>query len=169
MADPVTIYLVRHAIAAERGPDYPDDSRRPLTAKGIERFRECVTGLAATGVVIDEIFTSPYVRARQTADLLAEGLDPSPRLVSMHALSADGAPLEVLAALARAAKHPRVALVGHAPSIGLVAARLVGARRGLDFKKGAIACVEAEGWPVTRPGRLLWFLPPRLLRLMARR
>ena len=43
----VTIYLVRHAIAAERGPDYPDDSRRPLTPKGAERFREAVAGLVA--------------------------------------------------------------------------------------------------------------------------
>jgi phosphohistidine phosphatase len=164
---PVTLYLVRHAIAADRGPDYPDDSRRPLTPKGVERFRECVAGLVAAGVEIDEILTSPYVRARQTAELLAEGFEKRPRIANLHALAAEGGnPAEVIDALARHAKRRHLALVGHAPSIGLVTARLVGERRGFDFKKGGVACVEVEALPLPRPGTLCWFLPPRLLRLL---
>lgn len=164
MTGPVTLYLVRHAIAAERGPDHPDDSRRPLTTRGVERFRECVVGLAAAGVEIDEILTSPYVRARQTADLLAEGFERRPKITTMHALAVEGSPVEVIDTLARYAKRPRVALVGHMPSIGDLAARLAGQRRGLDFKKGAVACIELDGLPPTGPGTLAWFLPPRLLR-----
>lgn len=169
MADPVTIYLVRHALAAERGADYPDDSRRPLTPKGIERFREGVAGLVAAGVEIDEILTSPYVRARQTAELLAEGFERRPKITNMHALAVEGSPVEVIDTLARHAKRKRLALVGHEPAIGLLAARLTGQRRAIAFRKGAVACVEVDALPLARPGTLLWFLPLRLLRKLAAR
>jgi phosphohistidine phosphatase len=159
----VTIYVVRHAIAAESGPDYPDDSRRPLTPKGAERFREAVVGLLALGVEIDEILTSPYVRARQTADLLAEAYAKPPRITNVHAL-AEGQPIEVIDTLARYGKRRSLAVVGHAPHIGLVAARLLGHRRGLDFKKGAVACIEVEALPLPRPGDLRWFATPAMLR-----
>ncbi|HET9361040.1 MAG TPA: phosphoglycerate mutase family protein, partial [Vicinamibacterales bacterium] len=72
---PCELYLVRHAIAAERGEAWPDDDTRPLTERGIARFKEGVAGLGRLDAVIDEILTSPLVRARQTADLLSAGLD----------------------------------------------------------------------------------------------
>lgn len=160
----VTLYVVRHAIAAERGPDYPDDTRRPLTPKGIVRFRDCVAGLAAIGVEVEEILTSPYVRARQTADLLAEGLSGKPKVTNVHALAADGNVGEVIDGLGRFSKRSTLALVGHAPSIGTLAARLCGQRRPFDFKKGAVACIAVEALPLPAPGTLDWFMPPRLLR-----
>ena len=75
---PCELYLVRHAIAAERGEDWPDDDKRPLTEKGIARFKEGLQGLTWLDVAIDEIFTSPLVRAKQTADLLAAGIPGKP-------------------------------------------------------------------------------------------
>jgi phosphohistidine phosphatase len=159
----VLLYVIRHAIAAERGPDYPDDSRRPLTPKGVERFRESVAGLIALDVEIDEILTSPYTRARQTAELLAEAFAKKPKITNVHAL-AEGQPIEVVDTLARFAKRTRLALVGHEPGIGAVTARLLGHRKALAFKKGAVACVEVESLPLSSPGRLLWFIPPRVLR-----
>ena len=76
--DPSELYLVRHAIAAERGDEWPDDTKRPLTERGISRFKEVVRGLRRLDVPLDEIFTSPLVRARQTADLLAAGVEGKP-------------------------------------------------------------------------------------------
>ena len=55
---PTELYLVRHAIAAKRGDEWPDDTKRPLTKRGISRFRECVTGLGELEVAVDEVFTS---------------------------------------------------------------------------------------------------------------
>ncbi len=164
MPDPVLLYLVRHAIAEERGPAFPDDSRRPLTPEGIERFERCVAGLAAAGVEIDEILTSPFVRARQTAEVLAAGLPTRPSVSPLPALAAGGPVTAVLDAVARAARTRRIALVGHEPWMGALAARLIGSRHPLPFKKGAVACVELDEWPPGRPGRLAWFMPPRLLR-----
>ena len=74
MAATIELYLVRHAIAAERGPEWPDDTKRPLTHKGIARMRQLVEGLEDLGVELDLILTSPLLRARQTADLVHQGL-----------------------------------------------------------------------------------------------
>jgi phosphohistidine phosphatase len=76
------IYVLRHAIAVERGsPDYlHDDSQRPLTKKGIRRMRRGVRGLGHAGLEFDLLLTSPYTRARQTAEIVVEALGGPDRL-----------------------------------------------------------------------------------------
>jgi phosphohistidine phosphatase len=161
---PHEVYLVRHAIAAERGDEWPDDDKRPLTARGISRFRESVAGLRKLGVEIDEIFTSPLVRARQTADLLAEGLAGTPPVKTLDQLSPGHPPASLLAQLARTARRRRIALVGHEPGLGELAAHLIGAGRALPFRKGGVCRIDVESLTSRRPGALSWFVPPRLLR-----
>lgn len=164
MPGPSEIYLVRHAIAAVRGEEWPDDDKRPLTARGVARFKEAVDGLRRLDVAIDEIFTSPLVRARQTADLLAAGLSGKPTVKVLEALAPAHAPSSVLAQLARAARRRRIALVGHEPGLGELAAHLIGAGRALPFKKGGICRIDVESLTSRRPGALTWFIPPKLLR-----
>jgi phosphohistidine phosphatase len=164
MAAPFELYLVRHAIAAERGDDWPDDDKRPLTTQGIARFKECVDGLAAIDVVVDEIFTSPLVRAKQTADLLASGLPGKPAVKILEALSPGHTPASVLAQLARVARRCHIALVGHEPGLGELAAHLMGAGRALPFKKGGACRIEVESLTSRRAGGLVWFVTPRMLR-----
>ena len=67
MAAILELYLIRHAIAAERGPKYPDDRKRPLTPEGIKRFKESVRGLVELGVGLDFCGSSPLTRAEVTA------------------------------------------------------------------------------------------------------
>lgn len=164
MSNPVELYLVRHAIAAPRGDEWPDDDKRPLTARGLSRFKEAVEGLRTLGVEVDEIFASPLVRARQTAELLAAGLPGKPAIRTLDALAPGHEPSSVLAQLARAVRRRRVALVGHEPGLGELAAHLIGAGRALSFKKGGICRIEVESLTSRRPGALTWFVPPRLLR-----
>lgn len=164
MATPTEIYIVRHAIAAERGADSPDDSKRPLTERGVNRFKEAVKGLRRLDVTLDEIFTSPLVRARQTAELLAAGLDGKPPVKVLDALAPGHAPASVLTALARAAKRRRIALVGHEPDLGELAAHLIGAGRALAFKKGGACRIDVGNLASKRAGTLVWFLPPHVLR-----
>lgn len=164
MSHPIELYLVRHAIAATRGEEWPDDDKRPLTARGVSRFKEAVEGLRGLGVEVDEIFTSPLVRARQTADLLAAGLAGKPAVRILDALAPGHEPRSVLAQLARAARRRRVALVGHEPGLGELAAHLIGAGRALPFKKGGVCRIDVESLASRRAGALAWFAPPRLLR-----
>ena len=165
---PCELYLVRHAVAAERGDEWPDDSKRPLTAQGAGRFRDVVAGLVWLGVSIDEIFTSPLVRARQTADLLAARLPEHPPVKPVDELAPGHEIAEVIAELGKRVKRRRVAIVGHEPDLGELAAALLGAQRALPFRKGGVCRIDVDGLGSTRAGTLIWFLPPKILRKAAR-
>jgi phosphohistidine phosphatase len=160
------VYLVRHGIAAEQGSDFPNDDERPLTAEGMDRFRVQAQGLRALGVSVDRVLTSPLVRAAQTAQILAAEVGCTAPLVAVDALRPGGRYDALLAALGRLGSDRSVALVGHMPSIGEIAARLIGANVPLMFKKGAVCCVEIDGLPPVGAGQLRWFVPPRALRAL---
>ena len=73
------VYIARHAWAGERGdPRWPDDSLRPLTPEGIERYDEVVKTLAKRGFAPARIATSPYARCRQTAEIIAKRVAGKP-------------------------------------------------------------------------------------------
>lgn len=158
------LYLIRHGVAAERGEEFPDDSKRPLTSNGIARLRKEAKALDALGVGFDHIITSPLVRTRQTADVFAEMLKSKPSLSSSDALAPAGAPAAVIQEIVKHMRKARIALVGHEPNIGELAGRLIGARTPIEFKKGAICRIDFEVLPPKGIGQLRWFVTPRMLR-----
>lgn len=160
----IRLYLIRHGLAEERGESWPDDSKRPLTDEGTAKLRKIARGMASLGVTIDVLLTSPFVRTRQTADVIASGLDPRPHIAALDSLSPAGSAAGVLADLEKHAKRASIGLVGHEPSIGELAARLVGSRHPFSFKKGGVCRIDVEELPASGPGELRWFLPPRVLR-----
>jgi phosphohistidine phosphatase len=161
------LYLIRHGIAAERGPEYPDDSKRPLTSRGMAALRREAKGLREAGVTFDLIVSSPLVRTRQTAEIIAETLAGKPSVTTSDALAPAGTPSAVMQEIQKHHRKARIALVGHEPNIGELAARLIGARSPMTFKKGAIARIDFEVLPPKGIGELRWFLPPRVLRKLA--
>jgi phosphohistidine phosphatase len=161
--DPIALYLVRHGIAAARGDDYPDDAKRPLTARGIKRFRKIAKALAEMGVEADVILSSPLVRAKQTAEILAEALPGHPPIVETNALLPGAAFPELSAVLAEHAQASAIAMTGHEPSIGAFAARLAGCRSEFEVKKGGACRIDVDRLPVSGPGRLRWLATPKLL------
>lgn len=162
------LYLVRHGVAEERGDAWPDDTKRPLTDEGMSRMRKATRGLAELGVSFDVILTSPLVRARQTAEILAAGLQPSPAVVTVDALAPGGAYAALVTELGKQARRTRLALVGHEPGIGEMAARLIGSRHPIEFKKGAVCRIDLDELPPNGPGDLRWLLPPKILRSLRR-
>jgi phosphohistidine phosphatase len=168
MAAILELYLVRHAIAAERGPKYPDDRLRPLTPEGIKRFKETVRGLAALGAELDLILTSPLTRADETAALLSAGFKKRVPVQTLDALAPGGKFSAVVEAVSRQARrHRRMALVGHEPDLGEMAARFLGARGHVEFRKGAVCAIDVDGAMPAGPGTMRWLLPPRVLRRLA--
>jgi phosphohistidine phosphatase len=163
------IYLVRHAIAADRGEAWPDDTKRPLTTRGINRFKDGLGGLKWIEAAIDEIFSSPLVRAKQTADLLAAAVEGHPTVKILEALSPGQGSSLVMGQLAKAAKRRRIALVGHEPDLGQLAAHLIGASRPLTFKKGGICRIDVGTISARSTGSLVWFVTPKVLRHLASR
>lgn len=132
------LLLLRHGIAEERSPERPD-GERALTPRGVERTRAVLARLVALDLCCDQLLTSPLRRAYQTAELaVAAGLAPG--LGVTEALAPGGDPLPLLE---RAAGVPRLALVGHEPDLGDLAARLIGAPSGaLVLKKAGVALVQ---------------------------
>jgi phosphohistidine phosphatase len=169
MAAILEIYLVRHAIAAERGPKYPDDRTRPLTPDGVKRFTDAVRGLVALDVALDAILTSPLARAEETAALLADGFEKRPPVEVVEALAPGGRFAAIVEAVTKQAKRHRrrIALVGHEPDLGEITARWLGARGHVEFRKGAVCAIDVDSATPAGPGTLRWLLPPRVLRRLA--
>jgi phosphohistidine phosphatase len=151
-------------VAAERGEAYPDDSKRPLTSEGITRMKQIARGLARLGVSFDQILTSPLVRARQTAEVLAEHVDGKPPINLAQSLVPGGKFTALVDDLAKYSRRSRIALVGHEPDLGQFAARLLGARTSIEFRKGGICRIDVDALPPTGPGHLRWFATPKMLR-----
>ncbi len=166
MASRYELYIIRHGLAEERGEAWPDDNKRPLTPDGVSRMRKAARGLARIGVTIDIVLTSPLVRARQTAEIVAGGLEPRPSLINIDSLAPDGSYAAIIADLEKHGRRQRIALVGHEPSIGELGARLIGSRHALEFKKGAICRIDLDEVPPVSPGDLRWLLTPKILRAL---
>ncbi|SRR5258708_6090085 len=168
MAGPFELYLIRHGLAEERGDTWPDDTKRPLTAEGMTRLRKAARGMGQLGLSLDVMLTSPLVRTRQTAEIVAGGLEPHPAIVNVDSLAPGGAYAAIVADLEKHARKTRIALVGHEPGIGELAARLIGSRHAIEFKKGAIARIDVDDIPPAGPGDLRWLMTPKILRALKR-
>ena len=169
----MNLYLLRHGVAAAKDdPAFESDSERWLTKKGIKKFRKAARGIERLGVSFDANLSSPLIRARQTADLLAEVLGQESCVDELPALAPDSSPEQLLAELSSVEGKEHVILVGHEPALGKLAAFLVNGKNNSDsvipLKKGGICRIEIEALPPTRPGQMHWLLTPKQLRLIAR-
>jgi len=111
--------------------------------------------------------TSPLSRTRQTAEILSESVKGKPSVVATDALAPGGSPASVIQEVGKHARKGSIALVGHEPNIGELAARLIGARAPIEFKKGAICRIDFDVLPPKGTGMLRWFVTPRMLRKLA--
>ena len=144
------VFLVRHAIAHERNRvRWPNDGLRPLTTAGIRKFRKAAYGISRYLPKRAVLLTSPYVRARETAAILAEALESS-KPIECGELTAGETP-HACFELLRKRKEEAVVLVGHEPNLStfMVAALAgTGARHEDRIQEGC------RGLPrVRRPGR----------------
>ena len=162
------VFLVRHAIAHERNRvRWPNDALRPLTSAGKRKFRRAAEGLVKWMPRSARLLTSPFVRARDTAAILAEARG-SKKPLECAELAADKPASEAFELL-HAQKARSVILVGHEPYLSdFLSAAVAGPRTRLkiDFKKGGAACIEFASR--IGPGRacLQWLVPPRVLRAL---
>jgi len=162
------VILVRHAIAHERNRRrWPDDALRPLTPAGREKFRKAARGLAPWLPRTAVILTSPWVRARETAEMLVKAATRKQAIECVE-LAGSEPPIRTFELL-RARKEEAVALVGHEPNLSeFLSVALGGERKRLkiEFKKGGAACVRFARRIEPGQATLCWMLPPRLLRAL---
>ena len=149
------LYLVRHAEAIERSGTTPDASRY-LTTKCRLAFRKIARRVRKAGIAPGVIFTSPLLRAVQTAEILAERLKHQGPVVVARELC-PGFDLQDLRSLLMGAGSPgEAAFVGHEPDLGLLAAVLMGVPEGFPLRKGAVLALEAGGSARKGTAKFLW-------------
>ena len=165
------LYLLRHGLAIERdAPDCPPDPERQLTERGVRRTRRAARGLRLLKVRPDLVFSSPYLRARQTAEIAMRELDlASMRLMLRDDLLPFSAPNSLLSELPAHFEHDLL-VVGHAPHLdGLLAAAIGHADPALtQLGKAGAACIlfhDAD----CKQASLEWLLPARVLRGLTRK
>ncbi len=162
------LILMRHGIAVERSEER-SDSDRPLTKQGAARVRKAVEGLRELKVKPQVVLTSPYVRARQTAELVAQGLGlPPKRIETSDALLPEAEPSLLYHEL-RERDETEVLCTGHAPQLDRALALALGTPRSTapQLKKAGAASIELLR-SVPLRGRLIWLLEPSALRRLGR-
>jgi phosphohistidine phosphatase len=155
------LWLLRHAEAEPHGSR--EDSERRLTERGEQQARAAGVALARSEALFEAVLFSPKVRARQTAELAAEGWSDEQRaLLSVYrALAGSFDAAQALDAAGGISADGRLLLVGHEPDLSFVVAELSGAR--VDLKKGGVAVLRLEG----AGGELIALMRPRELALIA--
>lgn len=161
------LYVIRHGIAIDReDPNCPPDPERSLTAEGIRKTKAAARGLRKLGVKPEVILSSPYVRAIQTAGIVAKSLKyPIDKIRRTQALEPDSPPAALFRSLARLKVNSAVCC-GHAPNVDELIAHVL--KTGSDIwnlKKAGVACLEIDSFSPVH-GELLWLATPKMLAML---
>ena len=166
------LYLLRHGIASDFVAGLTRDADRPLTKEGWKKMRDEARGMQKLGLDFDLIFTSPYLRTRQTAQAVAEVYEfDADNIISIENLAA-GRPFahppyrnpEVFTDIS-AYEFDKALIVGHMPDLSeMTSLLLTGTTTAhFEFKKGSLCLIEVDALPPRQPGVLRWMLTPKQL------
>jgi phosphohistidine phosphatase len=159
------LYLVRHGIAIDRAsPDCPSEPDRCLTPKGIKKTRRAARGLATVAIKPDLLLSSPYRRAKQTAEIFASALGCSPSKIRFtDSLLPNADPGAIYRELA-SHEAEEVVVFGHAPHLDQALALAIHADDAVTvLKKASVARLTL--FHLAPPEAMLdWILTPALLR-----
>jgi len=160
----MNLYLIRHAIAEEESAS-GEDSLRALTDKGAKKMRQIAKGLRALGVEFDLILSSPYTRARQTAEILGDVLRVKKEVVVSGNLVPTGDPDVLIAEINERFTVDSIAIVGHEPTLSALVGMLAAGGSAVDitFKKGGVCRLATDNLRYSRKAVLEWMLTPGVL------
>jgi phosphohistidine phosphatase len=162
----MNLYIIRHAIAVDEGtPEYEQDSDRPLTDKGRKKMRQIAKGLRTLGVEFDLILSSPYVRARETAEILGDVFKMKKKVAFSENLTPMAEPDLLIAEINENYSVDSLALVGHEPHLSSLVGLLTSENAKIDItiKKGGVIRLSADDLHHERRAALEWLLTPGIL------
>ena len=163
------LYILRHGIAVDADAQSPSDFDRALTPEGEKKVRCIAKAIRTMGLSFDLILSSPYVRARETAEIVATTLAAHKKLALRDSLGVEENPRELIAELTGLTPAPEsLLLVGHEPFLSTLVSFLITgtAKPCITLKKGGLCKLTVEKLRVGRCATLDWLLTPRQLLLM---
>jgi phosphohistidine phosphatase len=164
------IYLLRHGLAVERGtPGFENDSTRPLTSKGKKQLKKVCGTMEKMDLKFDFILSSPFLRAKETAQIVAAELKMKKHLKFSDALTPESDAKNFIVQLQKLKPLPeKILLVGHEPFLSELISLLVTGdlQLQLDFKKGGLGKLELEKLSIGKCATLAWLLTPKQMKLM---
>jgi len=167
----VDLFVMRHGIAADLGaPGITQDAERPLTAEGRSKLGHIVKAIHGMELEFDAIISSPYVRARQTAELVAQSYKKPLKVELCEALVPDGTSVQVVDVLRRWMPLPgNLLIVGHEPNLSSLVSLLVGSKGGscVVFKKGGLCKLCVHSLRPHPEASIEWLLTPKQMIAMA--
>jgi len=156
------IYLFRHGIAEDGEPGKPDSSRE-LTPEGHKKTAEVLKLARKAGVRPTLILTSPYARARQTAQIAADELGYASDILPVDSLVPHSSPENVWKDIRDHADQTSILLAGHEPLLSRMAAYLLNAPSlRVEMKKAAIVRIDLESMRAAPHGVLRWMIVPKM-------
>ena len=156
------IYFLRHGQAGNRIDWKGDDDERPLTKKGKESMHREAETIVQLDLRLDAIFTSPLVRAYQTAEIVGERLLMGDNLFRDERLSPGFGIEELVQILQEHEEASAIMMVGHEPDFSETISALIGDGR-VVCKKGGLARVDLLPDSPDPSGELVWLIPPKVL------
>jgi len=156
-----TLVLMRHGVAEDDNPG--GEAARRLTPEGLARAGLAAQGLVALGVRADLVVTSPLVRCRQTAELVAGAAGC--QVYDDVRLAPGMSTSDLLEVIVENPDASTLVACTHQPGLTYALADLTGCGQ-IGFKRPGVAVVELET-PRLGTGRLVAVLPPRVLRAAA--
>ena len=168
----MNLFILRHGIAVEPGmPGFENDADRPLIPKGERRLHAAAAAMKKLELSFDLILSSPFVRARQTAEIVAGELKLKKRSEFFDGLVPGGNPRALIHALNELRPAPEnVLLVGHEPYLSRLISLLVSGSldaTAIEMKKGGLSKLEVGELRHGQCARLAWLLTPSQMELMA--
>jgi len=165
----MNLYILRHGIAVEQGAaGYENDDERPLTGKGERKMRAIAEAIKALEISFDSIFSSPLVRARQTAEIVAEALKCRKRLELTDTLASQESPKPLIQFLRDQGAMDDILLVGHEPFLSRLIALLISgdSETSVLLKKGGFCKLSTADLKHGKCATLEWLLTPKQMELM---
>ncbi|ULA63011.1 MAG: Phosphohistidine phosphatase SixA [Nitrospira sp.] len=160
--------LMRHGIAVEAAEWSGLDNTRPLTDQGRKKVRQVAQGLATMGLTPTHLFTSPLIRARETAEIVNRILCPSIAMALCDVLKPDSKPQLLTAFLLALPSDSVVLCVGHEPLLGATSGYLLTRQtsRNYPMKKAGAGLIHLPDSAQAGEGLLRWWCPPAQLRAL---
>lgn len=158
------LYILRHGKAEPYGQAYHSDHLRPLTPKGRKRTKLSVKGMKAVDVNVDLIVSSPILRARQTAEIVHEGLGLKKPIEFSNSL-ASGSVTGVMSAIQAYYSYDGVMIVGHEPTLSELISTMSSGMYHVAFnlKPGGLCKLRVDTARIAQSATIEWFVSPKLL------